>query len=152
MSLDVYLIADSPPTSPKSGSGIFMRRDGATIEMSREEWDRAFPDQEPVVMSADGEADSTVYDRNITHNLTKMADAAGIYKHLWRPDEIGITKAKDLIAPLAAGLLLLKAEPDRFKGYNPSNGWGDYGGLVAFVADYLQACKDYPEASVRVSR
>ena len=26
-------------------------------------------------------------DKNITHNLTEMADKAGIYKCLWRPDE-----------------------------------------------------------------
>ena len=33
------------------------------------------------------------YSANITHNLGKMAEEAGIYKHLWRPEEIGITKA-----------------------------------------------------------
>ncbi len=26
-----------------------------------------------------------LYDSNITHNLCAMAEAAGIYKHLWRP-------------------------------------------------------------------
>lgn len=45
-----------------------------------------------------------VYDANITHNLNTMAEEAGIYKHLWRPEELGITKAKDLIEPLAEGL------------------------------------------------
>jgi len=37
---------------------------------------------------------TSVYDANITHNLGAMAEAAGIYKHLWRPEEIGITKAQ----------------------------------------------------------
>jgi hypothetical protein len=38
-----------------------------------------------------------VYSDNITHNLGEMADAAGIYKALWRPEEIGITKAAELV-------------------------------------------------------
>jgi hypothetical protein len=37
-----------------------------------------------------------VYDANITHNLGAMAKAAGIYMHLWRPDEIGIKTASEL--------------------------------------------------------
>jgi hypothetical protein len=152
MSLDVYLSLDAPPTAPNGGSGIYVRRNGETVEISREEWDRAFPGQEPLVLSAEYGVDTTVYDRNITHNLGKMADAAGIYKHLWRPDEIGIERAKELIEPLAEGLAMLRADPDGFKIHNPENGWGNYEGLVAFVADYLEACRRYPEASVRASR
>lgn len=93
-----------------------------------------------------------VYWRNITHNLNKMADAAGIYNHLWRPDEIEFTKAGQLIEPLTAGLALLRSEPDRFKAFNPPNGWGDYDGLVSFVEEYLAACRETPEADIHVSR
>jgi hypothetical protein len=81
-----------------------------------------------------------------------MADAAGIYIPLWRPDEIGITHAKQLVGPLTAGLAKLQSDPHAFKVHNPSNGWGSYDGLVAFVADYLNACKAHPDATVRVSR
>ncbi len=95
---------------------------------------------------------SEVYWRNITHNLGKMASEAGIYKHLWRPDELGITKASELIEPLKKGLELLKTEPERFKAFNPENGWGDYETLVDFTADYLRACEENPSANVRVSR
>lgn len=152
MSLDVYLETDAPPTSPKSGSGIFIRREGATVEISREEWDRENPGREPVAVAADGDADTCVYTSNITHNLNKMAGAAGIYHHLWRPDEIGITRAKELIEPLTEGLARLRAEPETFKIHNPENGWGNYEGLVSFLTSYLDACKACPEANVRVSR
>jgi hypothetical protein len=152
MSLDVYLYAESPPPVPKSGSGIFIRRNGETVEISRDEWDRHFPGQEPVILTAEYGVDTCVFERNITHNLGKMAGVAGIYEHLWRPDEIGITRAKELIEPLATGLARLQAEPNIFKVHNPSNGWGDYNGLVAFVTSYLDACKQYPEATVRASR
>jgi hypothetical protein len=93
-----------------------------------------------------------VYWRNITHNLNTMAGEAGIYKHLWRPDELGITRAKELIEPLRKGLALLKSDPERFKEFNPDNNWGSYEGLCAFVSDYLAACERHPEAEIRISR
>lgn len=93
-----------------------------------------------------------IYRDNITHNLGPMAHAAGIYEHLWRPDEIGITTAGQLVEPLRAGLDLLRSGPDRFRAFNPKNGWGTYGGLCDFVAVYLAACEANPDASVWVSR
>lgn len=87
-----------------------------------------------------------VYDRNITHNLARMAGKAGLYKHLWRPEEVKVKKAKDSIKALEKGLEKLKAKPEYFKKFNPESGWGSYEGLVKFVEDYLAACKKYPNA------
>lgn len=92
-----------------------------------------------------------VYWRNITHNLTEMAEEAGIYKHLWHPDEIGLTTAAQLIEPLTAGLALLKSDPARFKAFNSPNGWGTYEHFVPFVEACLNACKEFPDATVRTS-
>lgn len=151
MSLDVYLNCETP--APKaSGSGIFIRRDGATVEISRAEWDRLYPGREPVFYLP-GETETTlVYRANITHNLTDMAAAVGLYEPLWRPDEIGIERAAQLIEPLAAGLVQLHAQADACRRLNPSNGWGTYEGLVGFVSDYLKACILNPEAKVSVWR
>lgn len=93
-----------------------------------------------------------IYSDNITHNLGRMADAAGCYYHLWRPDEIGITRAEELIEPLRAALDRLKADPDKFKEFDAPNGWGRYENLVQFVSEYLAACKESPDAEVSVSR
>lgn len=98
------------------------------------------------------ERPTEIYSRNITHNLTTMAAEAGIYEALWRPEEIGITKAGDLVERLRAGLDLLMNEPDRFKAMNPPNGWGNYEGLVEFVTEYLHACQENRDAEVCVSR
>ena len=103
-------------------------------------------------MSLDVYLEKTIYTRNITHNLGKMADEAGIYKALWRPDEEGYSNAAELIKPLSDGLKLLLAEPERFKKFNPENGWGNYDNLVAFVSDYLAACIENPESRVRACR
>lgn len=155
MSLDVWLEGYGP--SP-DGTGIFVRENGTIKEITRAEWDARFPGREPLIaktpdIAGDPEANwHSLFDANITHNLNHMADEAGIYKALWRPEEIGIEIAAQLIDPLRAGLSLLKSDPERFRKLNPSNGWGTYEGLVRFVQKYLEACEAYPTAKVRVSR
>ena len=94
----------------------------------------------------------TLFDANITHNLGEMAEAAGIYKALWRPEELGITKASQLIVPLVEGLGKLKACPDEFKKFNAPNGWGKYEDLIRFVNIYIDACAEHPDADISVSR
>lgn len=93
-----------------------------------------------------------VFGANITHNLNKMAEAAGIYQACWRPEEIGVTKAEQLIPLLREGLARLVADPAYFKRYDPSNGWGSYESFVRWVQKYLQACEENPQADVFVSR
>lgn len=92
------------------------------------------------------------FDANITHNLNKMAQEAGIYQALWRPEEIQVTTAGQLIPLLTEGLARLKANPVWFRSFNPSNNWGTYEGLVSSVEAYLRACEEHPEADIQVSR
>lgn len=98
------------------------------------------------------ETGEELYSRNITHNLGKMAGEAGIYECLWRPDEHGITHARQIIEPLAAGVALLATQKARFEEFNAPNGWGLWEHFLPFCADYLQACRDNPAALVKVSR
>lgn len=86
--------------------------------------------------------------KNITHNLSEMAEQAGVYAVVWHPEESGINTANQLIEPLAAGLKRLESDPDGFRKYNPPNGWGRYEVLVDFVKKYLSACREYPDADV----
>lgn len=96
--------------------------------------------------------EESLYCANITHNLGAMADAAGIYMALWRPDECGIETAAQLIEPLRAGLAWLKANPEEARKHDAPNGWGLYQHFVPFVEKYLAACEEHPEAIVSVSR
>ena len=102
-----------------------------------------------VYLSEDG---ATIYSANITHNLNNMAEAAGIYKHLWRPEEIGITKAHQLIEPLLDGYRKLVLEHAEMQQYNALNGWGMYANFLPFVTEYIEACAANPNADVEVSR
>lgn len=151
MSLDVYLITKEAQIK-KASSGIFVRENGQTKEITQEEWNSKHPDREPVKFEQEETETNEVYSANITHNLNTMAMAVGIYEYLWRPDEINITKAKELIEPLRQGLHNLKIEPERYKKLNPENGWGSYDGFVKFVSNYLDACYEYPDSDVGVSR
>lgn len=149
MSLDVHLKLLDCKERPFR-SGIFIREDGQTKEISRAEWDERYPSREPVIFTR--EANDEVYGANITHNLTLMAREAELYHYLWHPEKLNITKAAQLIPGLRIGLAALRADPNRFRQFNPENGWGTYEGLVKFVEKYLAACEEYPDAEVSVSR
>ena len=92
-----------------------------------------------------------LFSANITHNLGEMANKAGIYKHLWHPDEINIQTAKELVEPLTEGLQKLKNDPEYYKEFNASNNWGMYVHFVPFVEEVLKACEEFPEAEVKTS-
>ena len=149
MSLDVYL--EGAGALRREGTGVYVRGNGRVREVGLAEWRDRFPGYEPVTFQA-GDESGCCFSANVTHNLGRMANEAGIYKHLWRPDEIGVVVAADLIDPLREGLDKLESDRARFEALNPSNGWGDYDVLVRFVEEYLQACCRYPNAAVRVSR
>ena len=109
---------------------------------------------------------------NITHNLGKMADKAGIYEALWRPyylhpdcpkefsnhdEEYAFEVAhpmlaKDIIQIVEKGYEDMKARPEYFKQFDSPNGWGLYIHFLPWVEKYLEACKTYPEAEISVSR
>ena len=117
------------------------------------------------------EEDEEVFHTQITHNLGKMASAAGIYEALWRPyqlkddypilstskeeyqfEEDNPVYAKDIISTLEIGLEDLKEKPEYFKTFNPVNGWGIYDILVEVVGEYLEACKKHPDTIVKTDR
>ena len=170
MSLDICLIMPERIKKEKS-SGIFIRENGQTIEISLQEWNERFLDREPVVFQTEEEETNCVFKYNITHNLGEMADKAGIYDALWRPyrlhkdyflfdkydDEMLFEAehemyAKNIISILQEGLKDLEDKFDYFKQFNPENGWGTYEGFVRFVEKYLEACIAYPEANIEVNR
>ncbi len=140
MSLDVYLTTQRDELPEAAKAAILLREHGfdeyaSEIEARHDVYDH-----------------DTLYEANVTHNLTRMARAAGIYEVCWRPEEIGATKAKDIIEPLAAGVAWLERNPGEASLHNPSNGWGNYDGFLMWVRRYLDACLEHPEADIRVSR
>lgn len=113
-----------------------------------------------------------LYTDNITHNLGKMADAAGLYEALWRPyrlkegynipendyqaeykfEEDNPVKANEIIPIIEKGLVDMIARPKYYETFNSSNGWGMYEHFLPFIVRYLEALKKYPESFVECSR
>jgi hypothetical protein len=100
----------------------------------------------------------SVYDNNITHNLSKMAsevklsNGLTLYDVLWRPDEHQLVSAKDIAELLDEGWNILLSQPDRFRQLNPENSWGNYDVLCKFVYEYRNACWNEPDATIEVCR
>lgn len=149
--LDVHLVVKEKIKVEKS-SGIFVRRNGRNIEITRKEWDELYPGKTPVQFIQRKRTTHEAFSAHITHNLNRMADAAGLYYALWHPEEKQYKTASDIIPVLEMGLGNLETHPDIYKKLNPDNGWGSYESLVEFVREYLEACKKYPDAKLEVSR
>ena len=147
MSLDVYLISEKKVK--RTGTGVFVRDKGKNIELTDDEVKKRFPGSAVRLRTYET---NEVYSGNITHNLGRMAKAAGLYDALWCPEDKGWKLAKDIIPALSVGLSQLKAKPDYYKEFNPPNGWGDYDGLVDFTEAYLKACQDNPDIVIEVSK
>ena len=88
------------------------------------------------------------YWRNITHNLGKMFDEAGVYDILWRG---GGKRAGDVLPAMQAALEDMRARPEHYKQFDAPNGWGTYPDAVLFLEDVARACGDNPDAVVQCS-
>lgn len=152
MSLSVYLSVTEVRAHKMPEGRIYLREGGYIRQATRAEWDARHPGVEPMFFPATAEEETCVFEANVTHNLVQMADAAGLWKPIWRPEECGAKTAGDLIRPIFEGLVKLKARPEDFMRLNPSNGWGDYGTFVEWVERYLEACRQWPHATIRAHR
>lgn len=83
---------------------------------------------------------------NITSNLRPMFNEADL--HL--PDLHG-KRAGRAVAEIASALREMARDPERFRAHNPENGWGDYDGALAFLAELAADCATHPEGEVHVS-
>jgi len=146
MSLDLYLIS-TKPIKRKIGSGIFIRENGQTKELSLDEARKRYPDM--IFSNAKEETTHIVFKDNITHNLGDMASACGLYDPMWHSEG---KHAKDIINRLQVGLKYLIDNKDEMLKYNPKNNWGSYDNLLQVATDFLAACEKYPNVRIDCSR
>lgn len=89
---------------------------------------------------------------NYTANVAPMwraagADLAGFHER----------RAGECAVVLREAIVVLRAQPHRFRAMNPPNGWGSYDGpqgqgLIAALDLLLAELQRYPDAIVQVSR
>ena len=147
MSLDIYII--SPIPIKRKSTGIWVRKEGKTVELTKQEAQERFPDAEINEIEIET---TEFWHGNITHNLAKMAgnclswEDYILYDLLWRDEQPSFDKWA-YISYLSYCLNYLKDDPEYFKQFNPENGWGTYEQLCKFVEDFIKALIDMPEGS-----
>lgn len=161
MSLDIYII--SPEPEIKKSTGIYGRINGQTKELTPEECVQHFSD----IYKSVEDVPVQIYENdefwhgNITHNLKEMAekcdisedpsDPIDLFDLLWGNKQLAedtdMEKVAEYTARLTKCLFKLKVNPEYFKEFNPSNGWGDYELLVSFVTDFIEALLSMPVKS-----
>lgn len=159
MSLDIYII--SPTPIKKKSTGIWVRDDGKTRELSKAEAQEKYPDADIQEIEI---TTNEFWHGNITHNLNKMAqeckiecdpqhEGLSLYDLLWRDDYPWEMSHLEYTQCLMACLVSLTDEPERYKLFNPSNGWGTYEQLVEFVKSFIHALVDEPyEMEIKYSK
>ena len=148
MSLDLYLTTSTP--RPHKGTGVYVRENGANVELQTlEEVREHFPDADLDAITEQTTETNYLFDRNITHNLTRMADKVPcgdytLYDLLWRPDEHGFTHVTNEYRSLVnSALPYFLANRADLEQYNPSNGWGSYDSLLDFLFEYCKALSQW---------
>lgn len=131
MSLDYYIISKMPVEHKHTG--IYIRENGETKELSKEEAEKKF--NKPVEEYTS--TDSELLHINIMHNLAKMAkqcevDGISLYILLWHPNEVLINGEPSIsyCQNLFILYIELKEHREKYEKFNPSNGWGSYDSLL----------------------
>ncbi|CAK7029004.1 hypothetical protein DSECCO2_264300 [anaerobic digester metagenome] len=135
---------------------IYLFKNGFDIQESRANIDVAYTKlqaiKEELEQLEDDYKEAMLSNLSVTHNLNNMAKAVGLYEVLWRPEQVGISTASQMITPLEKGIKELIANPDKYKTFNPPNGWGDYDIFVDFCKSVLRDCREYPDATIEAGR
>lgn len=91
----------------------------------------------------------TVFDANITHNLVRMWQLAGVYDALYMSEG---KRARDVLNALEGGLAYMRANPGECRQQDAPNGWGTYKDALPWLERLTEACRRYPDASIRISK
>jgi hypothetical protein len=83
---------------------------------------------------------------NITHNLGGMFREAGIVWRNWEGQ-----KASRLLPIAEFGLELLLADPERFRKFEATNGWGSYPDAVRALSQLVDELRRAKDATIGVS-
>ena len=87
--------------------------------------------------------------QNITHNLTPLWRALGVYDALY---ESHGKHASDYLPALRAGLAMFEADFDSFIIYDSPNGWGLARHALPWLREWVERCEKHPDARIWVSR
>ena len=102
--------------------------------------------------------EGSVFSKNITHNLSTMADnvpvgdGATLHDIMWDLEDKfpNRTKAKQIAIPLTKALIYINTHEKEISEYNPENGWGTYEQLLEFTKEFQMACIDNQDCKIEI--
>ena len=83
---------------------------------------------------------------NLTYNLHPMMDAAGIAPR----ETLDGKHAPEVVKLLGEAWDKLIKEPEKYKKFNPANGWGSYGVLINWIQETVDTAERYPDSIFKV--
>lgn len=98
-----------------------------------------------VLVALYGHSPGKIYSAQIPGDLRHLAQSVGVYRAVWMPQQISASRASHLIGPLRDGLIKLQSSPDFYAAEEARE-------LARFLAEYLAACEQNPDADVRVTQ
>jgi len=106
-----------------------------------------FPTFEDLRRFVDSETHITITlaQETITHNLTEMAEALGVYDILWHS---GGLKAYDILFKINTAISELTFNRKQYEIYESPNGWGTVNGMLSFLKRVKEDCEEYPDAKL----
>lgn len=84
---------------------------------------------------------------NYTSNAARMWGLALGYSL----GELADRNAGDSLPVLTAAVDRMTADPAAYRALEPSNGWGDYEGALAYLTALRDACLVHPRAQIHIS-
>lgn len=84
---------------------------------------------------------------NYTSNVSHMWGTALGY----RLADLDGRTARDAVDDLLRAVASMEDQPGTFLAMNPANGWGDYEGALDYLRRLRDACRAYPNATIRIS-
>ena len=153
MSLDLYIKSQKPVQ--KRGTGVYVRKDGATMELKTlAEVVAFFPDADVSRIQEIIYETDEVWHENITHNMVKMAHHVPIGKltlfdYLWEPGEHGFDKVSEVYTQgISTGVSYLKNHKEELLPFEPpvdpetGKRWGNYDLLVSFCTSLFKCLSE----------
>ncbi len=126
-------------------TGVYIREDGCTKELKTiDDVKKHFPNKDISHICEQVYYDDELWTKNITHNLSEMAehviinDQINLCDLLWKPKDNGFDIVTQIyIDYISNALRILKSKKKELEKFNPKNNWGNYDLLLDFVNEYM---------------
>lgn len=96
-----------------------------------------------------GPETTTIFETNMTHNLTGLWSFIKVYDALYMSDK---ELAGEHLGALEVGLDFMIEHEKECREFDAPNGWGTYDQALPWLQSVVEAFRRFPKATIRVSK